>query len=130
MGLPDDIAEGAAQLALQTPETMTSQLVSAAEYDGEHGIERPPACNQLDASPLCGEANPKHAGLGTRTKPRLYLYPANAICGWVSRLRLAIVQPGRRRVGWNGYATALADPQQPATVGPSISALPVSRRKR
>ena len=66
MGLPDDIAEGAAQLALQTPETMTSLLVSAAEYDGEHGIERPPACNQLDASPSCGEANPKHARAGNQ----------------------------------------------------------------
>ena len=33
MRLPDDIAEVAVYMALQTPETMTGQLVSAQEYD-------------------------------------------------------------------------------------------------
>ena len=49
MRLPDDIAEVAVYLALQTPETMTGQLVSAAEYDAEHGIERLSAYDRLHA---------------------------------------------------------------------------------
>ena len=40
MRLPDDIAEVVVYMALQTPETMTDQLVSASEYDEEHGIKR------------------------------------------------------------------------------------------
>ena len=47
MRLPDDIAEVAVYMALQTPETMTGQLVSAAEYDEEHGIERLSAYERL-----------------------------------------------------------------------------------
>ena len=47
MRLPDDIAEVAVYLALQTPETMTGQLVSAPEYDEEHGIRRPSAYERL-----------------------------------------------------------------------------------
>ena len=34
----DDIAEAAIYMALQTPDTMTGQPVSAPEYDMEHGI--------------------------------------------------------------------------------------------
>ena len=36
----DDIAKVALFMALQTAETMTGQLVSALEYDEEHGITR------------------------------------------------------------------------------------------
>ena len=49
MRLPDDIAEVAVYMALQTSETMTGQLVSAAEYDEEHGIARPSAYDRLHA---------------------------------------------------------------------------------
>ena len=49
MRLPDDIAEVAVYMALQTPETMTGQLVSAAEYDEEHGIKRLSAYDRLHA---------------------------------------------------------------------------------
>ena len=49
MRLPDDIAEVAVHMALQTPATMTGQLVSAAEYDAEHGIERLSAYDRLHA---------------------------------------------------------------------------------
>ena len=49
MRLPDDIAEVAVFMALQTPETMTGQLVSAAEYDEEQGIERLSAFERLHA---------------------------------------------------------------------------------
>ena len=49
MRLPDDIAEVAVHLALQTPDTMTGRLVSAAEYDEEHGIQRPSAYDRLHA---------------------------------------------------------------------------------
>ena len=49
MRLPDDIAEVAVYMALQTPETMTGQLVSAPEYDQEQGIERLSAYERLHA---------------------------------------------------------------------------------
>ena len=49
MRLTDDIAEVALYLALQTPETMTGQLVSAAEYDEAHGITRLSAYDRLHA---------------------------------------------------------------------------------
>ena len=49
MRLPDDIAEVAVYMALQTPETMTGQLVSAPEYDEEHGIERLSAYDRIHA---------------------------------------------------------------------------------
>ena len=49
MRLPDDIAEVAVYMALQTPGTMTGQLVSASEYDEEHGIERLSAYDRLHA---------------------------------------------------------------------------------
>ena len=49
MRLPDDIAEVAVHLALQTPETMTGQLVAATEYDEAHGIERLSAYDRLHA---------------------------------------------------------------------------------
>ena len=47
MRLPEDIAEVAVFLALQTPETMTGQLVFAPGYDQEHGIHRPTAYDRL-----------------------------------------------------------------------------------
>jgi len=47
MRLPDDIAESAVFMALQTPETMTGQMVSAPDYDEEHGIRRPSAYDRL-----------------------------------------------------------------------------------
>lgn len=47
MRLPDDIAEAAVFLGLQTPQTMTGQLVSAPEFDREHGIDRPSAYERL-----------------------------------------------------------------------------------
>ena len=49
MRLPDDIAEVAVYMALQTPETMTGQLVAAPEYDEEQGIERLSAYDRLHA---------------------------------------------------------------------------------
>ena len=49
MRLPDDIAEVAVYMALQTPATMSGQLVSAAQYDEEHGIERLSAYDRLHA---------------------------------------------------------------------------------
>ena len=49
MRLPDDIAEVAVFMALQTPETMTGQLVSATEYDEEHGVNRLSAYERLHA---------------------------------------------------------------------------------
>ena len=49
MRLPEDISEVAVYMALQTPETMTGQLVSATEYDEEHGIKRPSAYDRLHA---------------------------------------------------------------------------------
>ena len=47
MRLPDDIAEVAVYMALQTPESMTGQLVSAPEYDEGQGIERLSAYERL-----------------------------------------------------------------------------------
>lgn len=47
MRLPEDIAEAAVFLALQTPETMTGQLLSAPDFDQEHGINRLSAFNRL-----------------------------------------------------------------------------------
>ena len=49
MRLPDDIAEVAVYMAMQTSDTMTGQLVSATEYDEEHGIERLSAYDRLRA---------------------------------------------------------------------------------
>ena len=49
MRLPDDIAEVAVFMALQTSETMTGQLVSAPDYDEEHGIRRLSAYDRLHA---------------------------------------------------------------------------------
>ena len=49
MRLPDDIAEVAVHMALQTPETMTGQLVSAPEYDEAQGIVRLSAYERLHA---------------------------------------------------------------------------------
>ena len=49
MRLPDDIAEVAVYMAVQTAESMTGQLVSAQEYDEEQGIERPSAYERLHA---------------------------------------------------------------------------------
>lgn len=42
MRLPDDTGETAVFLALQTPASMTGQLVSAPDFDAEHGLVRPP----------------------------------------------------------------------------------------
>ena len=47
MRLPEDIAEVAVYLALQTPETMTGQLISAPEYDEEQSINRVSAYDRL-----------------------------------------------------------------------------------
>ena len=47
MRLPDDIADVAVFMALQTPETMSGQLVSAPEFDEERGIVRPSAYERL-----------------------------------------------------------------------------------
>ncbi len=47
MRLPDDISDAAVFLALQTPETMTGQLLSAPEFDEEHGIHRPSAYEHM-----------------------------------------------------------------------------------
>ena len=49
MRLPDDIAEVAVYMALQTPETMSGQLVSAPEYDEAQGIVRLSAYDRLHA---------------------------------------------------------------------------------
>ena len=47
MRLPEDIAEVAVYMALQTPETMTGQLISAPEYDEEQSINRVSAYDRL-----------------------------------------------------------------------------------
>lgn len=47
MRLPEDIGPAAVFLALQTPETMTGQVVSAPEYDQEQGIQVPSAYDRL-----------------------------------------------------------------------------------
>ena len=47
MRLPEDIAEVAVYMALQTPETMTGQMVSAPEYDEVQGITRLSAYDRL-----------------------------------------------------------------------------------
>jgi len=47
MRLPDDIGPSAVFLAQQTPETMTGQIISAPDYDTEHGIHRPSAYERL-----------------------------------------------------------------------------------
>ena len=49
MRLPDDIGEAAVFLALQTPETLTGEMVIAPDYDREHGIHRPSAYERLHA---------------------------------------------------------------------------------
>ena len=49
MRLPEDIAEAAVFLALQTPETMTGQMLSAPEFDQERGIHRPSAYDRLNS---------------------------------------------------------------------------------
>ena len=49
MRLPEDIAGVAVFMALQTPETMTGELLYAPGYDQEHGIERPSAYDRLHA---------------------------------------------------------------------------------
>ena len=49
MRLPDDIGEAAVYLALQTPETLTGEMVVAPDYDQERGIERPSAYDRLHA---------------------------------------------------------------------------------
>ena len=49
MRLPEDIADAAVFLALQTPGTMTGQLLSAPEFDQEHGIHRPSAYDRLNS---------------------------------------------------------------------------------
>ena len=65
MRLPDDIAEVAVYMAQQTPETITGQLVSAPEYDEEHGIERLSAYERLHASLPSGD--PYHGRPSFRT---------------------------------------------------------------
>ena len=47
MRLPEDIGPAAVFLALQTPDTMTGQVVSAPEYDREQGIQVPSAYDRL-----------------------------------------------------------------------------------
>lgn len=47
MRLPEDIGPAAVFLALQTPETMTGQMLNAPDYDQEHGIHRPSAYERL-----------------------------------------------------------------------------------
>ncbi len=49
MRLPDDIAEVAVYLALQTPETLTGEMVAAPDFDQEHSIQRPSAYERLHA---------------------------------------------------------------------------------
>jgi hypothetical protein len=50
MRLPEDIGPAAVYLALQTPETMTGQVVSALEFDEEQGIQPLSAYDRLYAS--------------------------------------------------------------------------------
>jgi 3-oxoacyl-[acyl-carrier protein] reductase len=50
MRLPEDICPAAVYLALQTPETLTGQVVSAPEFDEEHGIQPPSAYDRLYTS--------------------------------------------------------------------------------
>ncbi len=47
MRLPEDLGPAAVFLFLQTPETMTGQVVSAPEYDQEQGIQVPSAYDRL-----------------------------------------------------------------------------------
>ena len=47
MRLPEDIGEVAVYLALQIPETLTGGMVSAPDYDKEHGIQRATAYERL-----------------------------------------------------------------------------------
>ena len=47
MRLPEDIGEAAVYLALQIPETLTGGMVSAPDYDKEHGIQRATAYERL-----------------------------------------------------------------------------------
>ena len=47
MGYSDDIGEAAVYLAFQTPKTMTGGMVSAPDYDREHGIQRATADERL-----------------------------------------------------------------------------------
>ena len=49
MRLPEDIGPAAVFLALQSPETMTGQMVSAPEFDQEHGIQVPSAYDRLNS---------------------------------------------------------------------------------
>ncbi len=50
MRLPDDIGPAAVFLALQTPATMTGQILNAPDFDREQGIERPSAYQRLYAA--------------------------------------------------------------------------------
>ena len=47
MRLLEDIGEAAVYLALQTPDTLTWGMVSAPDYDQEHGIQRTTAYDSL-----------------------------------------------------------------------------------
>lgn len=47
MRLPEDIEDVVVFMALQTPETMTGELVYAPDYDQAHGIQRPSAYDRL-----------------------------------------------------------------------------------
>ncbi|MBI4641921.1 MAG: SDR family oxidoreductase [Candidatus Tectomicrobia bacterium] len=47
MRMPEDIGPSALFLALQTPETMTGQVLSAPEYDKAQGIVRPSAFERI-----------------------------------------------------------------------------------
>jgi 2-deoxy-D-gluconate 3-dehydrogenase len=47
MRLPEDIGDAAVFLALQTPASMTGQMLSAPDFDREHGIHRPSAYERL-----------------------------------------------------------------------------------
>ncbi len=47
MRLPEDTGDVAVFLALQTPETMTGELVYAPDFDRERGVERPTAYDRL-----------------------------------------------------------------------------------
>ena len=147
MGLPDDIAEGVVSMAFQATETMTDLLVSAAEYNGVHGIERPPACNQLDASPSCREANPKHARAQSQDEasPMSQSRQRNLRVGQAAPIgdRTARLQwgsgetdmpPLRKHpclpVGYLRVGRPTPVRRYPATFEPSISAFAVSWRKR
>ena len=46
MRLPGDIGEAAVYLALQPPEILTGAMVSASDYDQEHGIRRATTYNE------------------------------------------------------------------------------------